>query len=54
VKDLGALTDAVAAGLETDGVTVVVARVPDADANVALHRRLGEAAAAAARAAIGV
>jgi 2-succinyl-5-enolpyruvyl-6-hydroxy-3-cyclohexene-1-carboxylate synthase len=52
VKDLEALVAAVELGLETDGVSVVVAEVPDRDRNVALHRSISEAAAAAALAAV--
>jgi 2-succinyl-5-enolpyruvyl-6-hydroxy-3-cyclohexene-1-carboxylate synthase len=53
VKDLDGLSSAVDAGLSTDGVTVVVAAVPDRDRNVELHRHLGSVAGAAARAALG-
>ena len=53
VKDLPSVSDAVTAGLAREGVTVVVARVPDRDENVALHRRLADAARAAAREALG-
>lgn len=52
VKDLGGLSHALDAGLGTDGVTVVVAAVPDRDRNVELHQGLARAAASAARAAI--
>jgi 2-succinyl-5-enolpyruvyl-6-hydroxy-3-cyclohexene-1-carboxylate synthase len=52
VKDLDALAAAVEIGLATDGVSVVVARVPDRDSNVELHRVLAEGAAAAARDAV--
>jgi 2-succinyl-5-enolpyruvyl-6-hydroxy-3-cyclohexene-1-carboxylate synthase len=52
VKDLDALRAAIDLGLETERVTVVVATVPDRDANVALHRSLAERAALAARAAV--
>lgn len=48
VKDLGALDGAVELGLATDGVTVVIAQVPDRDANVELHRTLAARAADAA------
>ena len=53
VKELAALVDAVEEGLGTDGVTVVVAAVPDRDRNVELHRHLGSLAREAARAALG-
>ncbi|HEV3329048.1 MAG TPA: 2-succinyl-5-enolpyruvyl-6-hydroxy-3-cyclohexene-1-carboxylic-acid synthase [Acidimicrobiales bacterium] len=53
VKDLDGLDHAVAAGLATDGVTVVVAAVRDRDRNVELHRVLARAAGDAARATLG-
>jgi 2-succinyl-5-enolpyruvyl-6-hydroxy-3-cyclohexene-1-carboxylate synthase len=52
-KDLDGLSKAVAAGLATDGVSVVVAAVPDRDRNVELHRELARAAGGAVRATMG-
>jgi 2-succinyl-5-enolpyruvyl-6-hydroxy-3-cyclohexene-1-carboxylate synthase len=52
VESPGALEDALRAGLASPGVTVVVARVPDRDANVVEHARLVDAAVASARAAL--
>jgi 2-succinyl-5-enolpyruvyl-6-hydroxy-3-cyclohexene-1-carboxylate synthase len=52
-KDLDGLAQAVEAGLGVDGVTVVVAAVPDPDRNVELHRELARAAADAVRATMG-
>ncbi|HEY8081008.1 MAG TPA: 2-succinyl-5-enolpyruvyl-6-hydroxy-3-cyclohexene-1-carboxylic-acid synthase [Acidimicrobiales bacterium] len=51
-KDLDGVRSALATGLAADGVTVVVARVPDRDANVELHRVLAGRVGAAARAAL--
>jgi 2-succinyl-5-enolpyruvyl-6-hydroxy-3-cyclohexene-1-carboxylate synthase len=53
VKDLESLRTSVLEGLDSDGVTVVVAEVPDRDRNVELHRELADLAARAARAALG-
>jgi 2-succinyl-5-enolpyruvyl-6-hydroxy-3-cyclohexene-1-carboxylate synthase len=53
VKDLAGLAPAVHAGLDAEGVTVVVVSVPDRDRNAALHRELGDAARAAARGVLG-
>jgi 2-succinyl-5-enolpyruvyl-6-hydroxy-3-cyclohexene-1-carboxylate synthase len=52
VKDLDALRGAVELGVETPGVTVVVASVPDRDANVEVHESLVERATAVALAAV--
>ncbi len=51
-KDLATVESALAAGPAASGVSVVVAAVPERDANVELHRRLAAAAAEAARAAL--
>ncbi len=53
VKDLEMLRVALDAGLAADGVTVVVASVPDRDRNVEVHRELADRARGAARAALG-
>jgi 2-succinyl-5-enolpyruvyl-6-hydroxy-3-cyclohexene-1-carboxylate synthase len=53
VKDYDALRSAIDGGLERDGVTVVVADVPDRDRNVELHRSYAEAGATAARRSLG-
>lgn len=50
---LDEVRDAVRTGLETTGVTVVAVEVPDRDRNVAVHQRLNDAAASAARDALG-
>lgn len=53
-KDLDGVRVALRTGLASSGVTVVVVRVPDRDANVELHRSLVEDAASAARSALGI
>ena len=53
VKDLESLEACVLEGLEVEGVTVVVAEVPDRDRNVELHGELAELAARAANGALG-
>lgn len=53
VKDLESLRAGVLEGLGVDGVTVVIAEVPDRDRNVVLHRELADLAARAAKGALG-
>lgn len=53
VVEVGDTGDLAGALVATDGLRVVRARVPDRGANVALHRRIHEAVAWAARSAIG-
>ncbi|HUD69106.1 MAG TPA: 2-succinyl-5-enolpyruvyl-6-hydroxy-3-cyclohexene-1-carboxylic-acid synthase [Acidimicrobiales bacterium] len=53
VKDLESLRLDVLEGLESGGVTVVIAEVPDRDQNVEVHRELTDLAVRAAKSALG-